>query len=299
MNKKLMINITMTALCRPQILERTLKSFCEGFFFMPIPTGTEGSSLIPGDMVKLGQREIVAEIAYKTDEALYVIPPGVAYNFIVNIDPVGQKGKPDIDLTKDVIKTYFPKADIHTPDDPGFGKAFKHVWMKSATIPAHYTFHLEDDWELQKPYPITNLVKMFNKYHPHLTILRLSSFKGTHYHSKQWNHFIPWNGVFYQVASFQNGSLGFAGHPSLIRQDFINMVAPLLDPKKNPEKQIKGNNKDMKEIGVFDHTRIYGVVGLPNEGPLVKDIGGSWREKSVWKKAGSKSYFTEYEKKKK
>lgn len=250
------INITMTAICRPKIIERTLKSF--------------------------------------TEKMLYVENENIKYNVFVNVDPIGDiDGDPNECVA--IVKKYFPGAICHIPKKSGFGRAFKDVWMKSAETPADFTFHLEDDWELKKPVDFGNVIRIMRKY-PHLLCLRLNAFHGTKYHSKQWNIFIPWNGVFYQVPNFYRGLLGFSGHPTLIRQEFVKRVAPVLDPSKNPEKQIKGKNKDIKDL--FQDPYMFGVYGKQSAGPVVFDIGSKWREKSKWKKAGSKAFFTKYEEKK-
>jgi hypothetical protein len=247
------INITMTAICRPEILERTLKSFRENMF---------------------------------------IDSPGLKYNLIVNIDPVGDKGVSQDDI-ENLCKKYFDSVKAFKPSKPGFGQAFKTIWSHSVlTSPAHFTFHLEDDWELLRPVDLDSLCNMFTKY-PNLQILRLSAFQNKEYHSKNWNHYLPFNGVFYEVPNFNNGLLGYAGHPSLIRQEFVIAVAPVLDPGKNPEKQIKGNNKAIEHL--FKDPNKFGVFSEKKSGPLVKDTGTQWRAKSKYSKKGSKAHFTEYE----
>lgn len=294
---KAIINITMTAICRPEIVERTLKSFCENMLWTKVDKSKDLTGdltdIIVGDLIVCGGKQ--AEVTWIDDEKLYVKNPEITYNFFVNVDPVGDPGVHPEEII-DLVKKYFPLSCGVVSPTPNFGEAFKQVWSMSANTPADFTFHLEDDWELRKIIDFGNMIRIMHKY-PHLMCMRLNAFHGSKYHSKQWDrHFIPWNGVFYQIPSFKAGLLGFAGHPSLIRQEFVKRVAPILDPTRNPEKQIKGKNKEIKDL--FEDPHIYGVYGRPGTGPVVFDIGSKWRAKSKWRKAGSKAHFTEYEEKK-
>ena len=98
--------------------------------------------------------------------------------------------------------------------------------------------------------------------------------------------------MFFEIPKEERGLLGFTGHPSLIRQSFINEVAPKLNPESNPEKQIKGKNKKFKHL--FQDPYRYGVWGVRGKGPIVRDIGRKWMIKNGYRKKGSKAYFTEY-----
>ena len=249
----MIINMTMTAIRRPELHERVLKSFCEKMFYP----------------------------AMEKDPKLEIIPS-------INIDPIGL----DRDYLK-VINKYLNKwnVEINEPDEAHFGWAFKVIWDWARAIGGDFTFHLEDDWELLQPVDLLNLIRIMQKY-PHLQILRLNAFSSGKLATKNWNKFIPWNGVFFEVEPNDRGLLGFTGHPSLIRQSFVNEVAPKLNPDSNPEKQIKGKNPKFKHL--FQDPYTYGVWGERGKGPIVRDIGREWMIKNGYRKKGSKAYFTEY-----
>ena len=127
---------------------------------------------------------------------------------------------------------------------------------------------------------------------PNLQIMRLNSFASGQTMTKNWNKFIPWNGIFFEIPPNERGLLGFTGHPSLIRQSFIDEVAPKLNPERNPEKQIKGKNPAFKHL--FQDPNRYGVWGVRGKGPVVRDIGRQWMIINGYRKKGSKAWFTEY-----
>ncbi|MFW9899884.1 MAG: hypothetical protein ACFFDY_01195 [Candidatus Thorarchaeota archaeon] len=250
----MIINITMTAIRRPELHERVLKSFCEKMFYP----------------------------AMEKD-------PRLKIGIYINLDPIGEGTKEE---TRYIFRKMFPKSDIgiHEPIKAHFGKAFWRTWCCNAT-PADFTFHLEDDWELLQSVDLLNLIRIMQKF-PTLQILRLNAFKGGTYWTKNWNKYIPWNGIFYEIPPNERGLLGFTGHPSLIRQSFINEIAPQLNPNRNPEKQIKGKNQKFKHL--FQDLNRYGVWGMRGKGPIVRDIGRPWMIKNGYRKKGSKAWFTEY-----
>ena len=254
----MIINITMTAIRRPELHERVLKSFCEKMFYP----------------------------AMEKDRTLKLYP-------IMHIDPIGCKNWISED-SYDILKKYFIRNITYIESNnrtAHFGYSFKEVWQESKNNMADFTFHLEDDWELLKPVDLLNLIRIMQKF-PHLQIMRLNMFSSGNLVTKNWNKFIPWNGVFFEVTPPDRGLLGFTGHPSLIRQSFVNEVAPKLNPDSNPEKQIKGKNPKFKRLFQYPYT--YGVWGERGKGPIVRDIGREWMIKNGYRKKGSKAYFTEY-----
>lgn len=249
----MIINVTMTAIRRPELHERVLKSFCEKMFY-------------PAKCKNL-----------------------IEFKPFINIDPIGAD-KYDVNST---FHEWFSGwgTNSYNPATTGFGKAFYHVWNRSANYNADFTFHLEDDWELLQPVDLLNLIRIMQKF-PNLQIMRLNSFASGNLATKNWNKFIPWNGIFFEIPPNERGLLGFTGHPSLIRQSFINEVAPHLNPNRNPEKQIKGKNPKFKHL--FQDPYRYGVWGVRGKGPIVRDIGRKWMIENGYRKKGSKAYFTEY-----
>lgn len=238
-----MIEIMMTATKRPQVIERTLKTFKANLF-----------------------RNISTEI-------------------IVNIDPVGPGKTKD---TLDVVEEYFRIKSVNLPGVPHFGRAFKWVWSQAE---AEMCFWLEDDWELILPVDLLRMVRLM-KENCDLAILRLPwKAVGTGY-SKNWKWFFPWNGKFFECPEDVRREVGFCGHPSLIRGEYVRNIVPFLEPEKNPEKQFHhGHPELLKEIERWR----YGVFGRPGQGPAIRDIGREWMVENGYRKAGTKAFFTQWE----
>ena len=112
------------------------------------------------------------------------------------------------------------------------------------------------------------------------------------YGMKNWKYFYPFNGEFFECPKHLRREVGFCGHPSLIRGEFVQNIAPYLDQEKNPEKQFHhGRPELMQEIDCWR----YGVFAEPNQPPAIRDIGRKWMIQNKFKKAGSKAFFTQWE----
>jgi len=238
-----MIDITITATQRADVLERTLATFKKNLF-----------------------RDAGARI-------------------IINIDPVG----PDQNSLKvlDVARAYFPVQYIRTPVKAEFSKAFVWTWRQ---ICSEFVFHLEDDWELMRQVDLDAMIRIM-KNNPDLAVLRLP-FKPSDTDSmKNWKYFFPYNDEFFECPESLKRTVGFCGHPSLIRGEFVQNTVKYLDESKNPEKQFHhGHPEIMKEI---DRHR-FGVFAEPNQGPAIRDIGRKWMIENNYKKVGSKAFFTKW-----
>ncbi|MBU2052598.1 hypothetical protein KKH13_05315 [Patescibacteria group bacterium] len=208
-------------------------------------------------------------------------------NAMINVDPVG----PDAD-SRSVIRTakkYFDPSFCRCPNHPGFPAAFKALWMESA---APYVFWLEDDWELLENVNLQDMVNIMENF-PDLAVLRLPWKPTGKDFMKNWRYFFPWNGRYFECPANLRREVGFCGHPSLIRGEFVRACAPHIDTTRNPEKQFHhGPGEIMKQI---DRWR-FGVYGMPNKGPFIRDIGRSWILNTGWRKAGNKAHFTHWEK---
>ena len=211
-------------------------------------------------------------------------PPSV----IINIDPVGPD--PDVRFVLSVVRQYLSRiVFIRVPGEPSFPKAFKWVWSQTE---ADFVFHLEDDWELLRPIDLGRMIEVM-KSKPDLAALRLP-WKATQADSmKNWRYFFPWNGEFFECPTELKRAVGFCGHPSLIRGEFVRNTVKLLDPTRNPEKQF--HHGDPALLEEVDKWR-YGVFARPNEPSAIRDIGRKWMVANGWRKAGSKAFFTTWEK---
>jgi len=206
------------------------------------------------------------------------------------VDPVGD----DIDSRRvvDVCQEFFDEVIYNLPEEASFPKAFKWVWSRATS---DFVFHLEDDWEMLRPVYFRELLGLLVS-HGNLALLRLPAFYAGLEHMKTWNKFMPWNGEFYEVPPAQRIALGFCGHPSLIKGAFVRATSRFLDDSINPEKQFHHGPKELiQEVSRWR----YGLIGEPADPPskpIVQDIGRKWAVANNWKKAGSKAFFTKWEK---
>lgn len=243
-----MIDITITATRRAEILSRTLASFKKNLF--------QGA-------------------------------PALALA-IINIDPVGPDPIPG--LARAAARKFFPAVLARAPRQASFPKAFKWVWSQTTS---DFVFHLEDDWELLRPIDLDRMIEVMD-HNPDLAILRLPWKRTDADSMKNWKYFFPWNGEFFECPEHLKREIGFCGHPSLIRGEFVRNAARLLDDTKNPEKQFHhGAEALLREV---DKWR-YGVFAEPNEPPAIRDIGREWMIENGWQKAGNKAHFTSWERK--
>ncbi|HUS99254.1 MAG TPA: hypothetical protein VMY59_02940 [Candidatus Thermoplasmatota archaeon] len=242
-----MIDVTMTATWRPELVYRTLQSFYDNLF---------------GDRMKNSMR------------------------LIVNIDPAGNKQ----DLSDEICyiaRDFFKDFVAFCPNSPHFGEAVVRIWGKTDS---ELVFHLEEDWEMLYLMNFEDMMSCFIQ--EKLVHLRLSIFRSTH-NCKNWKYFYEWNGMFFQCPDEYRGTVGWCGHPSLNRGDFLRFCAENMDPSVNPEKQIKGRHP---KIGPVIEDSVFGSFILPISPANVTDIGREWRTKHGYHKIGNQEWFTNWEK---
>jgi len=241
-----MLDITMTATRRPEIIERTIQSFKENML-------------------------------WNCDCLL-----------TANIDPVGGSEE-DGEAAARVMEKHF-NAHIRMPKVADFGGAFKWCWEQTT---ADYVLHLEEDWELLKPIDLSQILRLL-ELHKDLALLRLPAFPSTEKTMKNWNKFFLWNGEFFECPEDLRITVGFCGHPSIIKGEYIHRCVRWLESNRNPEKQFHkgGPRKLTAEVLRWR----YGVFGGLCESPTVRDIGREWIVKSPWRKQGSKAFFNRWEK---
>ena len=208
--------------------------------------------------------------------------------FIVNIDPAGNEG--GFNDFVEVLSTV-PNISvmIKSPKEASFPKAFKHVWENAFS---EYIFHLEDDWELLRTVDLSKLIGILEE-EKDLALLRLPMFHAGEESMKNWNKFFPYNGKYYECPDDLRTSLGFCGHPSLIKGEFVRNIVKHLDENRNPEKQFhsRGRTPIMQEVAKWR----YGVYGIPGETPLIRDIGRRWMVQNGLRKQGCKAFFVNWE----
>jgi len=206
----------------------------------------------------------------------------------INIDPVGDADAYEVIKACEVV---FPSRMVHrTPKTPNFSDAFKWAWQSRGG--SEFVLHLEDDWELLKDVDVMHMAYILRN-NPKLALLRLPQFKADGDKMKNWNKFFPWNGEYFECPEELKMSVGFCGHPSLIKKEFVDNTVNFIDTTRNPEKQFhRGPIEIMEEVAKWD----YGVYGTPEESAYIRDIGRKWMIENKWKKKGSKAHFMEWEK---
>ena len=253
-NKKYTIDITMTATLRPNIFKQTIDSFFNNMF----------------DDYRAAGHQL---------------------NLVLNIDPVGNK---DIDESFCIpfVKGKFDKVIISTPPKASFPKAFKYNWTHIYDD-TDYVFNLEDDWVLTQRIDWQKLLNVMDNK-KNLAILRLAAFYAMGLKMKNWNKYFKYNSLYYVCPEELKGSVGFCGHPSFIKAEFVRNTAKYLDEIRNPEKQFhnRGRTPVMNEVYKWE----YGVWSIPGSQPLISDIGRRWMVENGFRKKGTKAFFIEWEK---
>lgn len=209
---------------------------------------------------------------------------------IINVDYAGGPVSAVSEIQR-IMRKYFSRIVMILSETPHFGRAFHKVWSLAGTD-CRYVFHLEDDWELTRFLPIGCLIEEMSK-DSKLAILRLpqndAPLVGDY---KDWNLFYPYNGCFYEVPKQLLPTVGFCGHPSLIRSDFVRTSLMFLDRDLNPEKQLKGICRG--RIKWLSNCRL-GVFCRPGESKAIVDIGRKWREEKGIGKQGPDAIFTNWQ----
>lgn len=191
-------------------------------------------------------------------------------NFYANIDPIFGTGT-DGQAAADVIRSFFPKALITMPEEPGFCAAVQRNW--SATS-AEFVLHLEDDWLLNVD--ITpDIVTEFGD--PQIAQVA--------FHSAEKNWDMKRRGKFHYCRRpvrvfglplpIKPKFPRFTTSPSFLRGAFARNAAKLFDVRLDPEKQFYSRRNSALERYVAPLRSSIFAIG---NGFVVHDIGREWRE---------------------
>lgn len=215
---------------------------------------------------------------------------------IINVDPVGPDTDRDIER---VLKGCFVESNkwryIHYnyPKTASFPKAFTWTWSIAGSF-HNYVLHLEDDWVLMRHVDLQKLIEILDS-DPRIASVRLPAFPAGIKTMKNWNKHFTWTGKYYAPPEGEEW-LGFCGHPSLIKAEFVRKCAKLIDPELNPEKQFHRGNPELNEEFAKWKYVVYGEPGEPPTPPLIKDIGREWMVSEGYQKSGNRAFFKNWEK---
>lgn len=212
---------------------------------------------------------------------------------ILNVDPVGDDCDPK--EVVDIAMEIFKGAPIvwNVPKTPGFSKAFRWCWEQAV---CDFVLNLEDDWELLEEIDL-NYMKELLSADEILASLRIPFFAAEEKRMVNWNtEVFLWNGKYFECPRQMQRLVGFSGHPSLLKGEFVKKCARLIDITRNPEKQFHADNQALvAEVMRWK----FGVYGYPKSRKMLSDIGRPWRAKTGWGKKSPTFFFNQWERIKK
>jgi hypothetical protein len=179
----------------------------------------------------------------------------------INIDPAPAAGSATAVL--DVANQFFGKVTPRLSPAPSFPAAVKWCWQQADT---DYLFHLEDDWQLLRPFNVSRAVEVMDAK-PNLIQCVLRAYK-------------------YDLAG-KYAYDKFVLSPHVSRRSFYQRMGSVMTTDRNPEQQLRlheaarGCGKEVNHIQCTNRI-------------LVKDIGRQWLHKSGYKRPKLKYKFTRW-----
>lgn len=207
-------------------------------------------------------------------------------NVYANIDPFcGTEAEGDV--CEALLRERFAAVEIRRPATASFGMAVKHLWQQPKSP---YFLHLEDDWEVL--HPVTPEI-----IEPRLTgkVVQIQLSKlDRHYLPKTYSYRTSWRsflGVKFTKRVHLDRPL-FGTSPSFIVSDFARRCAELMDPDRDPEKQLYTGET---ELAAFTRAYLNHPLVGPGRQAVVRDLGRPWLARqgiekqivngvSVWRK---------------
>lgn len=190
--------------------------------------------------------------------------------FYANIDPLFGDAE-DHRAVVGLIRQYFPDADIHEPETPGFCQAVKRNW---AATRADYVLHLEDDWRLNVNIDRGALADFDDARVTQVAFLSEEKNWDVQRRGKVHYRRKPLTLLGFQLPIKRKIPM-FTTSPSVLRGDFARHAASLLDTRLDPEKQFyNGTNEELERyVAPFLSTLVSHDAGF-----VVSDLGRGWRE---------------------
>lgn len=199
------------------------------------------------------------------------------FRLVVNVDPIGENVDPGEVVF--VCRKHIKDVVYRVADKPDFPGAVIWCWSQ---VEKGFVFHLEDDWVLKRPVNLSHMINCLRKCSS-FGSLRLSkadvSLKARYYRRVVD---VP------SVVLYTENKTSL--NPTLFDGGFIQNLVPLMDPNRNPEKQLRvsklprGKYLSKWKCGIY--------LGAGTES-LVVDIGRRWIRRTSY---GKNPGFVRWEK---
>lgn len=218
----------------------------------------------------------------------------------INIDPFGGAVK-ETGLVREIVQSYFPSAEIFTPEIASFTAGVKRLWKNTTS---NYVLHLEDDWQALGEITPDMVFPQLKGDVKTLSIMN----KAKCWNGKQVFHY-PFHRKGISPFKKENESKPyFTTSPSFWEGDFLRKCGSLMLEQFDPEKQFYSNvNLPLEDfVKPFKNkfligentSKEYKTLGRKEKHYLIQDIGREWRKQnnikkllinnqSVWKKMSS------------
>lgn len=193
---------------------------------------------------------------------------GWEFRLVVDIAPVGDKQHKQKDVAA-VAQKFFPpdRLVVRTLADSIQAEALKWTWDTSKSP---YILQWEDDWVLEKPVMVNDLLYSFIQ-NPKLGMLYLDRA------GKSVTDYARLQTVCAKLDKStwkRHSGKSLGGPPAMLRREYANAVCSILDGVTCLD--ILSSSVEAQEILSFWEIFIY--TGRDGKGNLVKDIGKQWRK---------------------
>ena len=176
-------------------------------------------------------------------------------DLVINVDPLPMANNREAVL--EVARRYFGNVIATYPDKANFTTAINTIWSYPKTS---FIFHLEDDWILTQSIKVNNIMDHLDN-HPQLVQCVLRAYK------------------------YDYDKMALS--PSIIKKKLYSQIAGKLDPKLNPEIQLR--NTAITKYKLNKNT-----IAVHGESPVVEDIGREWIDKSGFRRPDKKAHFNSW-----
>ena len=191
---------------------------------------------------------------------------------MINIDPIFGGGEDHKECVR-IFSSYFPDGEIIAPETASFGAAVKELW---GAAPPGLVLHIEDDWLLRYPIKPQLVQESFNRYGANFRCLFLSSqTTAMPGETLRWRPSSRTARLLQRLRGIRPFT-AFGTSPQISDGHTLRLIASMLNPALDPEKQIRQNhNLDLWE---FQQKFLSGNLWGPTGDYLVSDTGRAWRE---------------------